>query len=62
MATLAKEDIHTFTSGNVIVLEPLLAGGRTVYYQTLETRTKNLLNLMSRQFRRIVTKYPDLKA
>lgn len=62
MDTLAKEDIHAFVSGNVVVLEPLLAGGRTVYYQTLEARTKSLLNLMSRQFRRIVAKYPDLKA
>lgn len=62
METLAKEDMNAYVEGNVIVLEPLLAGGRTVYYQTLEERTKYLLNLMSRQFRRIVTKYPDLKA
>jgi hypothetical protein len=62
MDILAKEDIHAFVSGNVIVLEPVVGAGKTVYYQTLETRTKNLLNLMGRQFKRLLNKYPDIKA
>lgn len=62
MESLSEEGIFPIVSGNIVVLEPISAGGRTVFYQTLETRTKNLLNLMGRQFRRIVAKYPELRA
>lgn len=62
MDGLMTEDIQAYLSGNIIVLEPKLSSGRMVYYQTMETRTKTLLNLMARQFKRLIKKYPDLQS
>lgn len=62
MESLQTEGVEVMSFNNILVLEPGWGRGRTVYYQTQEARTKNLITLMGRQFKRLIAKYPAIKA
>jgi hypothetical protein len=58
---LQRKGTKVYNFNNVITIDGGLSG-RTVYYQTQEAKSKHMIDLLGRQFRALLKKYPHLKS
>lgn len=57
----AAAGVKITSFNNVIIIDESIAAGRTLYYQTQDKRTLQLLALLSRKMKLLLGRYPKLK-